>query len=189
MIRAIVFDCYGVLAEDGWLPFKRKYIGNDKERAQALADLGKQNDYGMITNNEYFAQAAAVAGVDEQLLRDAVGRRVPNTELFEFIKNELKPKYKIGLLSNANYNVMRELFTPEQAELFDASVLSYESKMVKPDPRMFRLMADRLGVQPEECIFIDDVERYCVAADEVGIRSVVYVSPQQAVQELSAILG
>lgn len=179
MIRAIIFDCFGVLAEDGWLPFKRRYIGGDREMAQDIADLGKQNEYGMLGNPDYFAKAARRIGVDEKTLREAVGKQAPNTELFEFIKSELKDHYKIGLLSNANYDVVNELFTEEQARLFDASVLSYECRLVKPDPRMFTLICERLGVEPGECIFIDDVERYCEAAGLFGMHAVKYENPKQ----------
>lgn len=184
MIKAIVFDCFGVLAEDAWLPFKRKYIGDDTELANQVGDLGKQNEYGLITTDEYFAQTSELIGVDQALLREVLGRRVPNQELFEYIRTELKPKYKIGLLSNANYDVTKDLFTPEQASMFDATVMSFECKLIKPDERMFQLMADRLDVEPEECLFIDDVERYCVAAEEFGMRSVLYQSVEQIQQTL-----
>ena len=187
MIKAIIFDCFGVLAEDGWLPFKRKYIGENIELAQTISDLGKQNDYGMVTNDEYFEKVAKLIGVEANLLRDAVGKRVPNEELFEYIKKELKPRYRIGLLSNANYDVVQDLFTSEQAGLFDASVMSFESKLVKPNPRMFQLMADRLGVRWDECIFIDDVERYCVAAEVLGIKSILYLSLEQLKQDLNSL--
>lgn len=184
MIRAVIFDCFGVLAEDGWLPFKRKYIGDNQELAQAVADLGKQNEYGMINNQDYLKQSAGLMGVDEQLLASALGKRVPNDELFAFIKNELKPAYKIGLLSNANYDVIRDLFTPEQAELFDASVMSFESKLIKPDARMYKLMADRLAVRWDESVYIDDIERYCVAAEALGMVSILYRDPAQLKQDL-----
>lgn len=188
MIKAIIFDCFGVLAEDGWLPFKRKYIGENAELAQAISDLGKQNEYGMVTNDEYFRQVADLIGVDEETLKQAVNRRVPNEELFDFIKKELKTKYKIGLLSNANYDVVHELFTPEQAALFDASVMSYESKLIKPDRRMFDLISVRIGVPLEECVFIDDVERYCVAAEEFGMMTILYESPMQVKQALDRFM-
>lgn len=189
MIRAIVFDCFGVLAEDGWLPFKRKYIGDNQEVAQEVADLGKQNEYGIIGNEDYYKQSAEIIGVDEQLLRKAVGKQVPNEELFAFIKNELKPKYKIGLLSNANYDVMHGLFTPKQANLFDATVMSFEDKLIKPDPRMFNLMAERLGVDISEYIFIDDIERYCVAAEALGITSLLYENPTALQRDLLQLLS
>ncbi len=189
MIKAIVFDCFGVLAEDGWTPFKRRYIGDNQELANQVVDLGKQNEFGMISNDDYFKAASELMGCSEQELRDAVGRRVPNLELFEFIQKELKPKYKIGLLSNANYDVVHQLFTPEQAGVFDATVLSFESQLVKPDPKMYRLIAERLGVETEECVFIDDQARYAEASEDVGMTGITYESPEQVQQEITTILS
>lgn len=187
MIKAIIFDCFGVLAEDGWLPFKRKHIGGNVELAQAVADLGKQNEYGMLSSAEFTAQAAELMGVPPAELVAALGKQVPNQELFEFINTELKPKYKIGLLTNANYDVLRQLFTPEQAGVFDATAMSFETRLIKPDKRMFQVIADRLGVLPEECVFIDDVERYCIAAEQYGMVSILYESPGQLKAGLSRI--
>ncbi len=188
MTRAIIFDCFGVLAEDGWLPFKRKYIGDNQKLAQEVADLGKQNDYGMIGINDYFKIASAKIGVDEQLLREAVGRQVPNTELFDYIRKSLKPKYKIGLLSNANYDVVSQLFTPDQAGLIDASALSYEARLVKPDHRMFELIASRLGVELDECVLVDDLERYCTEAEALGMKSIIYRDLESFQKDISKIL-
>jgi len=50
---------------------------------------------------------------------------VPNTELLEFIRDELKPRYKIGFLSNVGDDLMDVLFTDEQQALFDDVVLSF----------------------------------------------------------------
>ena len=188
MIKAVVFDCFGVLAEDGWLPFKRRYIGNDTELAEQVADLGKQNEHGYISTDEYFRKASELIRVDQVLLRDAVGKRAPNEELFEYIATHLKPRLKIGLLSNANFDVKVEIFEPAQARLFDASVLSYESKIIKPDPRSFELIASRLGVAITDCLFIDDVERYCAVAEDLGMQSIVYKNPNQVISELNQFL-
>lgn len=188
MIRAIVFDCFGVLAEDGWLPFKRKYVRENAQLIEQLADLGKQNEYGLISNDEYFSRAAQAVEVQEEVLRAAVNRRVPNEELFEFIVKTLKSRYKIGLLSNANYDVVHELFTKEQSQVFDAAVLSFESKLVKPDSRMFELMVARLGVELDECLFVDDVERYCVAAESIGMKSILYQDLNQCITDIGQLL-
>lgn len=184
MIKAIIFDCFGVLAEDGWLPFKRKYIGDDAGLAREVADLGKQSDYGMIDYESHLEQVAELVGVSRGELSSALGRKVPNEELFDYIKNELKPRYRIGLMSNANYDVTQELFAPEQTALIDASVMSYESRMVKPDERMYVLMAERLGVEPEDCVFVDDQERYCSTAEYLGMRGIVYQNFMQFKNEL-----
>jgi len=189
MIKAIVFDCFGVLAEDGWLPFKRQYIGEDGALADAVADLGKQNEYGLLSNHEYFHAVAELIGVEEQLFRSAVGKRVPNEPLFDFISTELKPNYKIGLLSNANFDVLHNLFNEQQAAVLDASVLSYETQLVKPDPKMFALIAQKLQVELDECLFIDDVERYALDAEALGMQSVVYKNLEQALQDIKIKLS
>lgn len=189
VIKAIIFDCFGVLAEDGWLPIKRKYIGNNTALAQEVADLGKQNEYGMIDNETHLHKMAKAMHIDPEELRFALGKRVPNEELIDYIKTNLKPRYKIGLLSNANFNVLTDLFTHEQAQLFNASVMSYESRLIKPDRRMFELIAGRLGVMCNECVFVDDVERYCVAAEIYGLRAVYYRNPIQCRQELYTVLS
>jgi FMN phosphatase YigB (HAD superfamily) len=156
--------------------------------AQEVADLGKQNEFGMIDNETHLHKMAEVIGIDPEELRRALGVRVPNEEMFSFITEQLKPKYKIGLMSNANFNVLEELFTEEQAVLFDASVMSYESRLIKPDVRMFDLMASRLGVERQECVFIDDQERYANAAEDIGMCGICYQSPEQFKSELLAIL-
>jgi HAD superfamily hydrolase (TIGR01509 family) len=188
LIKAIIFDCFGVLAKDGWMPLKRRYVGNNAQLAEEIADLGKQNEYGMIDNESHLIKMADLMGIDAEELRGALGKRVPHEDLLDFIKTELKPQYKIGLLSNANYDVLNELFTPEQAKLFDASVMSYESRLIKPDERMFDLIAKRLNVEVSECVFIDDQERYCVAAEEYGMQSIWYQDFDQFKSALHVIL-
>jgi HAD superfamily hydrolase (TIGR01509 family) len=189
MIKAIIFDCFGVLAEDGWLPLKRKYIGNNQALAQQISDLGKQNEHGFIDNTSFTKQAAELMGISEALLREATGKRVPNEELFDFIKSKLKPHYKIGLMSNANYDVLHQLFTQNQANCFDAAVTSFEVKLIKPDERMYELVSQRLGIEPGECLFVDDQERNCVAAEQVGMESVLYQNNQQFTEQIKQKLG
>ncbi len=188
MIRAIIFDCFGVLAEDGWTPLKRKYVGYDAEKAREIADLGKQNEFGLISTRDHNQRVAELMGIDVHTLRGALDKRVPNVELFAYIKKHLKPKYKIGFLTNANYDVLHQLFTAEQASLFDAAVLSYELKMIKPDERMFKLIAEKLGVDMSECLFVDDQERYCVEAERLGMSAIYFRSDEQFIKELQAKL-
>jgi len=188
MIKAIIFDCFGVLAEDGWTPLKRRYIGNNTKLAEQVADIGKQNEYGMIDNESHLVKMADLMGINAEVLRLALGKRVPNEELFSYIVSKLKPHYKIGLMTNANFNVLTDLFTNEQASIFDGSVMSYESRLIKPDKRMFDLMASRLGVENKECIIVDDQERYSAAAESFGMQSIYYTSFKQFEQDLTPLL-
>lgn len=188
MIKAIIFDCFGVLAEDGWMPLKRKYVGSNADLAEQISDLGKQNEFGILDNETHLHKMAGLMGINVELLRHALGRRVPNEELFEYIIKQLKPQYKIGLMSNANFNVLEDLFTPEQAKIFDASVMSFESRLIKPDERMYELMAARLGVEMQECVFVDDQQRYCQAAEDYGMQGVWFTDLDKFKQELNGII-
>ncbi len=184
MIRAIIFDCFGVLAEDGWTPFKRKHILHDPKLVEEVARLGALTDKGVLSYDETIGAIAQLLDVTIPELRTAVDRKVPNEELFELILNELKPHYKIGVLSNANYDVINELFAAEQAALFDAHVLSFDTQLLKPDRAMFELMAQRIKVEMKECLFVDDQVRHCKAAQSYGMEALHYIDYEDFIEKL-----
>ena len=173
MIKAIIFDCFGVLAEDGWSPFKRKFL-SDPDKARLVAVIGKKVDEGTASFDEMIHETAHIAGVDEASVRVAVERKVPNEPLFELISSQLVGNYKIGLLSNASYNVTKFLFSGVQMDVFDATALSYEVGLTKPDPEMYRAITERLGVSIEECLLVDDQARHCAGAIDAGMQAVEY---------------
>ena len=184
MIKAVVFDCFGVLVRDGWLPFCDKHFGNNTElREQARAN-NRRVDMGLSTYNNYIHENAKLAGISEDQAREEIESNPPNDELFAIIRDQLKPQYKIGLLSNAGANWLDDLFGKEQVALFDEIALSYEMRATKPDPVAYETIATRLGVLPEECVFVDDQERFCVGAEAVGMKSIYYQSNEQLIGEL-----
>jgi len=188
MIRAIVFDCFGVLAEDGWSPFKRQYISHDPELVKQVAALGKEVDEGRWSFDDMISETAQLVGVSEETVRSAVEHKVPNEALFQYIGEVLKPVYKIGMLSNASYNVLDLLFAPEQAALLDASALSYEVGLTKPDKAMFEVIAQRLGVGLHEILMIDDQPRHCEGAVATGMQALRYRDMEQLKRELPEVL-
>ena len=134
MIRAVLFDCFGVLAE--------------------------------AQGNTYRA----------------------NTPLLSYIARELSPGYTLGVLSNTSLDQFHRLFTNDQLRIFDTLVLSAEVGLAKPDERIYHLAAKRFGVMPEECLFVDDIERYCAAANEAGMRALLYTERQQFERQLEELL-
>jgi putative hydrolase of the HAD superfamily len=188
MITTLVFDCFGVLATDGWLPFKSKYFAHDTAVLQQATDLNKQNDAGLLSYDDFVKQIADLAGVQPQDALDAIENNVPNTPLFEYIK-KLKPNYKIGMLSNAGGNWLNEMFTPDQVALFDEIALSYETGFIKPRPQAFQVIIDRLGVLAEECVFIDDQPAYGEGSKDVGMQFILYQDNEQLIGELDALLA
>ena len=82
-----------------------------------------------------------------------------------------------------------ELFSPEErSKLFDAVLLSYEEHLVKPNPEVFRIMAQRMGLRPEECVMIDDLEENCEGAEVAGMRSVQHITNAYTKEMMSKIL-
>src|SRR5438128_604074 len=120
------------------------------------------------------------------VLVDGTGK--VNLQLLGYISQQLKPRYKIGMLSNLSARHISEYFTPAERLLFDAVTLAAETGIAKPDPRAYRLIAAQLGVGPGQCIFVDDFERRCEAASEEGMRAVLYSSLEQTQREINSLL-
>jgi len=188
VIKAIIFDCFGVLATEGWLPFKEQYFGDDPVRMQEATDLIQQASAGIISHEEFVKAVAELAGIPPTKVTSMLRRNVPNEPLFAYIK-ELKANYKIGFLSNSSSNWLHDIFTEEQIAQFDAIILSYETGLAKPDPKIYELTAQKLGVEPEECIFVDDQEWYSSAAEDIGMRGLCYKTFDQIRADLEEILA
>lgn len=188
MIKALIFDCFGVLATDGWTPFKAKHIEPNSVLERTIAEIGRQSDTGRLSAAETTHQMAELIGVGEEVLRAALSGKVPNVVLFRYIESELKLRFKIGLMSNANYDVTKELFTAKQMELFDVVVLSYDTYLAKPDRAMYELVASKLRLQLSECLFIDDKRQYVEAAQQYGAPGLLYTSFEKFIPDLTSVL-
>ncbi|MNH50560.1 Alpha-D-glucose-1-phosphate phosphatase YihX [compost metagenome] len=178
MIRALIFDCFGVLYH-GSLGHLRQLLPPDQR--QELNDLSMSSDYGYISRQEYFDKASEIMGMSPAELEAITAKQhIRNELLVEYVKS-MKSEYKIGLLSNVGSDVMNGLFSPaEQAELFDVVVLSSDIGMTKPNPAIFEFTATKLGLLPEECIMIDDLLLNIEGAQQTGMKGVVYSTIEQA---------
>lgn len=175
MVKAIIFDCFGVLTTDGWLPLKQRLFGHDQSLFKRAGELNQQSDIGAISYRSFLDQVAKLAGLPVSEIAYAIENNVANEPLFEYIKT-LKPTYKIGILSNAAENWLSELFTKDQLAPFDAMSLSCETGFIKPDPRAFKAIADQIGELPDNCLLIDDQERYCDGARQANMPAILYKS-------------
>jgi len=189
MIKAIIFDCFGVLSTEGFRVFCDKYFENSPDKRATAQDLMDRSCLGNMSFDEFESGLASLGGTSVETVREYLNRNKPNEPLFKLIREELKPKYKIGMLSNSSANWLDELFTPEDINLFDDIILSYEVRVTKPDPRIYQLAAERLGVVVEECILVDDVQRYVEGAEEVGMQAIRYRDFEQMEDELKKLLS
>jgi HAD superfamily hydrolase (TIGR01509 family) len=178
VIRAVVFDCFGVLASDGWLPYKAKYFGDDPALRGRASELTDQVDAGAITLDQFISQVASLAGMPEETTRQQIENNIPDEAVFTLIRR-LKQNYLIGLLSNAGDDWLAEIFTSDQVVLFDAVALSYEMKCLKPQALAYATIAKRLGAQVSECVFIDDQPRHVEGAQQAGMTALLYANADQ----------
>ena len=187
MVKAIIFDCFGVLTTDSWRAFVDS-LPPDID-AQQARELNHQLDKGLITQEEFKQQIFELTGSEPQFIERMLDNEVfKNATLLDYIR-ELKGKgYKIGLLSNIASDWIRSTFLTEaEAELFDQMILSYEVGMTKPDPRIFMLACERLRVAPSETVLVDDVPIYCEAAQSQGLKAIVFEDTKQAIVELDVL--
>lgn len=188
MIRAVIFDCFGVLATDIWLAFCDALPkGAD---LQSASDSLKAYDRGMITLDEFTQQVTAATGQQPPDIEQMqVNQMAKNTALIDYIRT-LKPHYKIGMLSNISSDwVTRELLDHEEASLFDAFVFSYEVGVSKPDPRIYQIACERLAIEPDEAVIIDDRQLNVAAGESIGMRGLVYTDLKQCQTTLDSMLN
>ncbi len=197
-IRAIVFDIGGVLEitpRTGWVEKWEAQLG------LASGDLQRQlhgawegGDIGAISEVEVHQRTGEVLGVDEAqvqaLLEDMWAEYLGtlNVELVEYCRG-LRRRYRTAIVSNSFVGARaREQERYRLEELVDLIVYSHEVGMSKPDPRIYALTCERLGVRPEEMIFVDDVEPCVTGARDFGIHAVLFQDNTQAIADIEALL-
>lgn len=187
-VKAIIFDCFGVLIMSGHNRLYRDFPGLQKQ----ISDLQYQTDSGNITRQQFDDSVAKLTGLSSADIEEkywSVNKFYQSA--MDWVRSlKSSNKYKIGMLSNISRDWMDDsLPVFEREKLFDAMILSGEVNMTKPDPGIFKLMAERLGVLPNECIMIDDVAINVNGAKLAGMQGIVYISESQARAELNHLLG
>lgn len=188
MTKAIIFDCFGVLVTDAWIPFKDKYFGDNSELYEEASDIAKRANRGLMSQDDFIREAAELAGVSVAEAVAFISRNVADEKLFEYMR-ELKQNYKLGFLSNIAGNYLSRMFTEEQLSLFDVIEMSYESGFIKPEPEAFTHMAKRLGVDVSEAVLVDDLERNVTGAKDAGMQAILYTDLEQLKRDLAPFTG
>ena len=187
-IRAIIFDYYGVIQPDA-LATTYSYFGGDPEAdAQFIADTIYAANMGHISGSRWvFAEHLGVS-VDEWM-RELKKRAKQDPDLLAYIL-ELKQSYKVGLLSNVGRGGLQILWGEDELKkYFDAAIASGDVGHVKPDPEIYHMMAERLGVEPGECVMIDDQPAYCDGARATGMQAIHYRHFKQCKRDLQTLLS
>lgn len=190
MIKAVLFDCFGVLYPDTYWTLVRKYARDLPEHRPMFHDLVKRADLGLISREEFWDEVAGLLDLERSKLDDEVQDMGGIDEELLLYAGELKKRgYKTGIISNVGHGFIERVFGNYNSEdFFDYLALSSEAGFIKPDPRIYRLAARHLQVEPEACFFIDDNERNVEGARAVGMQAVHYHDYDDLIAVLEPLL-
>ena len=198
MIKAIIFDFDGpIVTRDSEEIFKRHEAKHLLE-AGSLKKIMDEYSHGANlaqyeTIFEFYEKTKPSINLAAEKLNDIL-REVNLTvrvrpEMINYIE-KLKKKYKTAILSNYNSeleNLIKNVF--KIYHLFDVVVNSYNLKISKPNPEIYRHTLKELNVKADEAVFIDDKERNTKVAEALGIKSIVFKNFEQFKKELNKILN
>lgn len=189
MIKAIIFDCFGVLITDALEAIVTKLRETEPEKASQIVATIVAANRGVIPSEISRATIAGLLGitVDEYSSR-LRSEEVKNQPLLDYIAG-LRPKYKTAILSNTSSKGLTARFTDEELTThFDVVIASGQIGYAKPEAQAYEIAAGALRVRLDECVMIDDREEYCAGARGVGMQTILYADLAQAKQELQQIL-
>ena len=200
-IEAVVLDIGGVLEltpETGWRGRWAARLGLGRAEFDArLAPIARAGSLGEIGLAEVERRIAAAYGLDDaglaglmdDLWREYLGTLdEPVAEYFASLRGGRDP-VKTGILSNSFAGAReREQAVYGFEQMCDVVVYSHEEGVLKPDPRSYAIVCERLGVAPEQSVFVDNVAANVDGARAVGMEGVLFIDAAQAIGELRALL-
>ena len=206
MVEAVIFDFGGVLTTSPFEAFARF------ERERGLpADIIRRTNAANHLENAWakFERAEVDIEAFDQLFADesrALGAEVRGKDVLPLLAGDLRPEmvealkrigenFKTGCITNnlpANAigsAAGRTLYIAEVMVLFDHVIESARIGLRKPDPRIYEMMVETLGVNPKNCIYLDDLGINLKPARAMGMTTIKVASGAQAIAELEAATG
>jgi putative hydrolase of the HAD superfamily len=190
MIKALVFDCFGVLYPDTYWTIASSYLGaNYSGREQELHDLVKRADLGHITRDDLWAEFSVIIGKSKtdvyEELKEMGGL---DQKLLNFIESK-KASFKIGMISNVGHGFLESMFADKPAPYyFDSIVLSSDVGLVKPDRRIYEYAARDLQLELSQCLFTDDLQKNVDGAEQAGMKAILYKNFDQYRSDIEQLL-
>ena len=198
MIRNIIFDFGSVLVD--WNPERLygPYFNDDAKMRYFLTEIcphawNAQADAGRSTA-EITEERVAVHPEWEKEIRmyfgqwiKMMGEQIPGMqELVEELKNRGYRLYGLTNWSAETFPLVKDNYPVFR--LLDGIVVSGEEKIAKPDPGIFRILLQRYGRKPEECLFIDDNPGNVSTGESLGIRGLIFTSAAALKSRLAEVL-
>ena len=182
-----VFDSFrDFCVAEGLAPDAVKRLFREEPRARELV---RALETESVSEDEFGERFGELLELDDRtrLIERMFGGVRADERMLAAVRRARAAGLRTGLISNSmgagSYD--RSLFP----ELFDGVVISGEVGMHKPQPEIFRLGAERAGVAPEQCVFVDDLRENCEGAEAVGMTAVLHRGAETTLPELERLLG
>ncbi|HSK22637.1 MAG TPA: HAD family phosphatase [Egicoccus sp.] len=198
-MQAVVFDIGGVLEitpPTGWRDRWREQRGIPEEQFDGrLRDLARPGSVGEISYEYYVEQVRTRLGLDataadafmDELWAEYLG--TPNTVLIDYFTG-LRGRVRTGILSNSFVGAReREQERYGFGDRCDVVVYSHEEGLMKPDPAFYAVVCERLGVGPEETVFVDDLDVCIRGAEAIGMTGVLHRDNATTIAAVEAALA
>ena len=206
MIEAVIWDFGGVLTTSPFEAFARF----ERERGLPLDIIRRTNAANHFENAWAKFERAEVdlSTFDELFAAEsrALGAEVRGRDVVSLLSGDARPEmvealrrvkqhFKTGCITNnlpANAigsSGGRALYVAETMALFDHVIESAKIGLRKPDPRIYRMMVEALGVDPNKCVYLDDLGVNLKPAREMGMTTIKVIAAPQAIAELEAATG
>jgi len=199
-IRAVFFDLGGVILRTEYQAPRQRLaerFGMDYEDIEKIVFAGGNHSsaaratIGEITEEEHWRNVMRIlkqpASEYQRVEKEFFGGDVVDRDLLNFLRS-LKPKYKVGLISNAWSGLRAYIEREKFADVFDHMTISAEVGAVKPSAKIYQFALDQLKVQPKEAVFVDDVIENIEGCEKVGMRGVHFKDTESALHQLKQIL-
>lgn len=199
-IRAVIFDMGGVILRTDD-PREREALaqrfGVTRSELEAIVfnnPVAIKSECGQATNAEAWAESARLLHFPLEAIPEVrqaffAGDQV-DFELVELIRS-LRGRYITALLSNSWERDLPRFLSEKLRipEIFDFIISSAQCGIMKPDPQIFQHALAQIGVQAQEAVFVDDVDKNISAAAALGIHAIPFRSTPQVKADLLALLG
>jgi putative hydrolase of the HAD superfamily len=198
--QGLLIDWGGVMTTNLFHAFGA-FCAQEGLQAETLRDAFRTDDAtrealiayeeGRMEDDVFAAHLARVLGLAperaEGLIDRMMGGAALEPAMVELVRATRARGIKTGLVSNSwgTDRYPAELV----AELFDATVISGREGFRKPDPRMYVLGAQRIGLPPERCVFVDDLPHNLPPAVELGMATVLHADPAATIRRLGVLLA
>jgi epoxide hydrolase-like predicted phosphatase len=199
-IRAVFFDLGGVILRTEYQAPRQRLaesFGMDYDDIDKVVFGGGAHGsaakatVGAITEEEHWLNLMKLlkqpAGDYERIRDEFFGGDILDHDILDFLRS-IKPKYKIGLISNA-WGGLRDFIVREKFDdVFDHMVISAEVGVAKPDARIYQIALEQFEVSPNEAVFVDDFIENIEACEKLGMKGIHFKTPEVAIQKLKTLL-